>query len=101
MKLLSEKRGFRVTVLIAPSPARLYGRDFEYFPPVSPQPYFINHLRQLASQAGFEAVDLYQLLLPYADTEYLYWRDDTHWNERGHDVVARLIAGRVFGKNTP
>jgi hypothetical protein len=27
--------------------------------------------------------------------EMLYYCDDHHWNERGNDVVARILAGRL------
>jgi lysophospholipase L1-like esterase len=37
-------------------------------------------------------VDLYELLKPQASTELLYYRDDTHWTPRGHQLVADLLA---------
>jgi hypothetical protein len=96
MKTLAENQGFDVTVLLAPSSGRLYGQSFEDFPPVSNQPHFINYVLDLAQSMGFDTVDLYQLLQPYAQEELLYWRDDVHWNERGNQVVGELVAENVF-----
>ena len=39
----------------------------------------------------FGVVNLLTLLQPYAGSEMLYYRDDHHWNERGNEVVARLL----------
>lgn len=92
MKGLSERIGFRVTVLIAPTDARLYGPYFERFPPLSSAPHVIDEVEQIARSVGFSVVNLLPLLEPYAARELLYARDDTHWNERGHEVVASVIA---------
>jgi hypothetical protein len=88
MASLSQKYGFMVTVLIAPSAPRLYAPYFEDLPPISKEPYFINYVEHLSRSVGFNVINLYTLLRPYAEKELLYWRDDTHWNERGHQVVA-------------
>jgi len=49
-------------------------------------------LATLARDAGFDVVDMLELLQPYAARELLYFRDDDHCNERGHEVIAQLIA---------
>jgi len=92
MASLSRKYGFEVTVVIAPSAPRLYGPYFENFPLISEEPYFINHVENLSKGSGFDVINLYPLMQPYAEAELLYWRDDDHWNERGHEVVAEIIA---------
>ena len=94
MRELSEK-GFQVTVVIVPTAPRLYKDYFDDFPPVSSEPHFINFLKELSDEVGFATVDLSVLLAPYASKELLYQRDDTHWNERGHAVVAELLANNV------
>jgi SGNH hydrolase-like domain, acetyltransferase AlgX len=96
MREISQQQGFEVTVVVVPGSIRLYKDDFEDLPPVSAEPYFINYLRQLSMESGFETMDLNALLAPYARTELLYQRDDTHWNERGHEIVAGLIHDSVF-----
>jgi hypothetical protein len=89
---LSQKYGFKVTVVIAPSAPRLYASYFENFPPISERPYFINYVENLSKDLGFNVINLYPQMQSYAAKEYLYWRDDSHWNERGHEVVAEIIA---------
>lgn len=95
MRTLGMAKGFEVTVVVAPSDARLYGRAFEGFPPVSAQPHFVDYVVALAQRSGFEAVNLLPLLQPFADREMLYYRDDHHWNVRGNAVVAQLLASAL------
>jgi hypothetical protein len=91
MKALSEGKGFRVTVLVAPSDSRVYGAEFEGFPALSEQPHFIDYVVELSRRTGFEVVNLLPVLQPFAERELLYYRDDHHWNERGNAIVAQLI----------
>jgi len=95
MVSLSRKYGFEVTVIIAPSAPRLYGPYFENLPPISQEPYFINHVENLSKGLGFDVINLYPLMQPYAEAELLYWRDDTHWNERGHEVAVEIITEQL------
>jgi hypothetical protein len=91
MEALRRKYSFKVTVLLAPSAPRLYARYFEDLPPISNEPFFLNYVKDLAHSAGFEVVDLNELLQPCSAKELLYWRDDTHWNERGNEIVAEIL----------
>jgi len=95
MKSLSDRTGFRVTVLIAPNDVRLYAPYFEDFPPITGKPHFINYVEQLARSLGFEVINLYPLMQPYAAKELLNWRDDTHWNPRGERVVAEIVGSQL------
>jgi hypothetical protein len=95
MARLREEFGFRVTVAIAPSAIRLHGGQFAEAPAISDEPYFIKHAARLAAEAGFDVVDLLPLMRPAADSALLYWRDDSHWNVRGHAVVAAILAERL------
>jgi len=97
MVTLSQKYGFKVTVLIAPCAPRLYGPYFQNFPSISNEPYFMDYVENLSRGLGFNVINLYQLMQPYAGKELLYWRDDSHWNERGNEVVAEILA-RQLGK---
>jgi hypothetical protein len=92
MKALAAAHGISVTIVTVPSDVRLYKDAFEDMPPVSPEPYFLNYVKKLAAGNGFGIVDLYELLKPQASTELLYYRDDTHWTPRGHQLVADLLA---------
>ena len=92
MRTLSQKGQFGVTVIIAPSDARLYGDAFEGFPALSAKPYFASYVADLSQQMGFSVVNLLDSLRPFAQTELLYYRDDHHWNERGNAIVSQIIA---------
>ena len=95
MRALAANHGFAVTVVIVPTKVRLYKDYFEDLPPISDQPHFSNFVKKLAGEVGFAQVDLGELLAPYAADELIYYRDDTHWNERGHQLVADLLAQRL------
>jgi hypothetical protein len=97
MQTLAASNGFQVTVVSVPTDARLYKDAFDDMPPITQEPHFIRHVEQLAQRAGFEHVDLNALLAPFAENELLYYRDDTHWNERGHQVVADLLTRHLTG----
>ncbi len=96
MKKLSHEKGFTVVIILAPSAARAYGKYFEHFPPVSPQPYFLDYVNDLAGDQGFKVVNLLSLLEPVLGEELLYYRDDHHWNERGNLLVADLLQAELF-----
>ena len=91
MRALADRHGFSVTVMVAPSAARLHGAAFDEFPELSPQPHFIDYVLAQARKSGFETLDLYRALVPFAESELLYYRDDHHWNEHGNEIVAQII----------
>jgi len=97
MAALAREAGFRVTVVLAPTAERLHGRYFEDFPPLSERAHFLDFIRELALARGFEVVDLHALLAPEAGEELFYFRDDDHWNLRGNQRAAELIAAHVVG----
>jgi len=99
MKSLAQRAGFRVVVIIAPSGARLHGAEFEDFPTLSERSYFNILISRLAGQYGFEIVNLEESLRPYATKELLHFRDDDHWNERGHMAVADILSGFLRSRN--
>jgi lysophospholipase L1-like esterase len=95
MASLQKRYRFKVTVLIAPMVSRLYAPYFADFPHVGSEPYIINFVANLSHRLGFQTVNLFPLLQPYADKELLYFRDDDHWNARGNEVVAEIIAKQL------
>ncbi len=99
MASLGKEYQFDVTVLIAPTDSRLYASHFEDFPPISEEPYFINFVADLSREVGFQTVNLLPLLQPYAEKELLYFRDDDHWNARGNEVVAEILARNLSMKD--
>jgi lysophospholipase L1-like esterase len=100
MKNLSQQHHFGVTVVIVPSAPRLYKNDFEGFPPIA-DPYFIRYVTLLAQKTEFDVLDLNEALKPYSSQELLYHRDDTHWNERGHQIVAKILGDDLVRRRTP
>jgi lysophospholipase L1-like esterase len=96
MKSLADEYDFEVAVVMAPSASRLHGPFFENFPEISAAPHFIDFVAELSDSAGFDMVNLYELMKPYAGTELLYFRDDDHFNRRGHIVTAEFIQQEVF-----
>jgi hypothetical protein len=91
MRALGDRYGFKVTVITAPTDARLYGADFEGMPAPSATSYFADLVTEQARTLGFDVIDLVTLLQPFARSEMLYYRDDHHWNARGNEVAARVI----------
>jgi len=91
MATLSKHHGFEVVVLLAPSDARLYGSYFNDFPQLSDRAHFLEAVSEEASEVSFRVLNLAESLRSYAENELLYFRDDDHWNERGHEVVAEIV----------
>ena len=96
MSILSKEKNFQVTVIIAPTAVRLYAPYYHHFPSITQEPYFINYIGQLARRAGFEVLSLLQELQLDAKEALLHHRDDSHWNDLGNEVVARIISNKIF-----
>jgi hypothetical protein len=101
MASLARRFNFTVTVLLAPCEEQLYAPYFDGFPPITEPPHVLNFFADLSQRAGFDTIDLLPLLRPYAEHELLYFRDDAHWNERGHAVVAGIVADYLRGLRGP
>ncbi len=96
MAELARVHGFRVTVAVAPCAVRLYAPYVDTLRPELEGPHLIDQLLAASRRHGFITIDLLQELRPYADRELLHFRDDDHWNERGHEVVAEIVARRLL-----
>jgi hypothetical protein len=94
LRILARQGGFSVTVVLAPCAERLHGPSFDGFPKLDP-PHFLNWLSLRAKEEGFEVVNLLSVMQPFAEKELLHFRDDTHWNPRGHEVVAKLLRNAI------
>lgn len=101
MAILSKKHGFDVLVLLAPSDARLYGNYFSDFPELSDHAHFLEAVAEEAGSVAFRVLNLAESLRPYAEKELLYFRDDDHWNERGHEVVAEIVSKSLSAYGGP
>lgn len=98
MRRQAAAAGVRVLVVVVPSKeevhAELLGRSGQA--PTG----FASTVRTLAGSVGFEVLDLHPALLAEARARgergrLLYWRDDTHWNEDGHELAARTLLSRL------
>ncbi|HNP29426.1 MAG: hypothetical protein KC592_06285 [Nitrospira sp.] len=96
MALLEKEFSFQVIVIIVPTGERLHGPFYENFPPISAEPHFIDYVSKVSESLGFQTLNLLSKLKPYADNELLYFRDDSHWNQRGHELAAEIIRSEVF-----
>jgi hypothetical protein len=96
MARLEIEFSFKVIVILVPTGERLHGAYYENFPQISGEPHFINYVAKLSESMGFQVVNLLPTLQPYADKELLYLRDDSHWNLRGNELAAEIIAREVF-----
>ncbi|HEV7967097.1 MAG TPA: hypothetical protein VGP19_05980 [Candidatus Acidoferrales bacterium] len=92
--------GLRLVVLIIPNKLSVYEPLF-----FVPEDASVNeqNIRNLQSLMTEEKVPVVNLLDPFraqaaADLDnhlYIYWKDDTHWNERGMTIAAKLVAARL------
>ena len=110
IKKFSEEKGIRVLVAHLPTSYSIYDWVLDNRPPWSDS--LVNSsssavvLRELCDQNGLMYVDLYPRMLHEArqlynkSGEMLWWRDDTHWNEHGHEVAATII-GDWLKANVP
>ena len=99
MSHLAKENGFTVTVMVAPTAARLHGPSFEGFPQLSSEPHYINYVHKISIENGFQVLDLNNKFQEYASEELLYFRDDDHWNVRGNEIVGDLIAKHFLENN--
>jgi hypothetical protein len=100
MSKFAEEQGLTVKVVLIPSKVEVYGWVEDGAPPWStpstPSGFSVA-LEKIARQNGLEFLDLKPFLVGEAKEAYassgelLWWYDDTHWNVRGHDVVASII----------
>lgn len=92
MAALAARHGFTVTLAVAPTAARVYAAGVDDLDAPLAPPFLIDELHDAGRDLGFTVVDLLAELQPLAATELLYFRDDDHWNDRGHAVVAERMA---------
>jgi len=105
MKELATDRRVDVTVLILPTKGDVYRWMVEQRLPAPKDraPSAIGEaIRQACEQAGLRCVDMKPYLADQAirlyesSGELLWWRDDTHFGDRGHEAVARFIAEQIL-----
>jgi hypothetical protein len=101
MSKLTAQKGLRVVTICVPDKSRIYKWMVDGSPPWSealdPSP-FAEVLGEIAHREGFIFLDLTQPVYAAAHDEYvrrpgtlLWWNDDTHWNDLGHQVAAETV----------
>jgi hypothetical protein len=86
-----------VQIFFVPVKYRVYAKWLAEKPLPNAQ---LDYLQQAANQAGIPVFDLTPILAREAERmlpggEYVYWRDDTHWNCNGMRAVAAPIAQQL------
>jgi putative iron-dependent peroxidase len=92
---LAEKN-LKMIVLLVPNKATVYGPLLKGTSPGNDGQRLLASLQEELRGAGICAVDLTPVFLGKAEEglakkDYLYWRDDTHWNSRGIAVAAHQL----------
>jgi hypothetical protein len=100
MSKFAEEQGLTVKVVLIPSKVEVYSWVEDgaspWSTPSTPSGFSVA-LEKIARENGLEFLDLKPFLVGEAKEVYessgelLWWYDDTHWNVRGHDVVASII----------
>src|SRR6185503_1728426 len=67
--------------------------------PEGPGPLYLNTVEKALREAGVPVINLVDVFRErarqdYDKHQYLYWRDDVHWNPRGVELAAEEIAKR-------
>jgi hypothetical protein len=92
------RKGVRYLVMFAPNKHTIYP---EYVPKtydrVSPDTRYDQLYRYLREQTNLDLVDLREPLLKAKSRARLYYRRDTHWNDRGAFVAYQAIMEKLSG----
>lgn len=110
MRTVTAQRGVGVTVLILPTKQEVYRWILERR---EPQPDdaqssgFARAVLAACERVHLRCLDAKPYLIREAHRllastgELLWWRDDTHLGERGHEAVAAFIAHEVLSRGSP
>jgi hypothetical protein len=94
-----------VVILLLPSKEEVYEWVVEGYPPrtTNTKPSgFAAALGNFCRQNNLSFFDLKPSLMEAAKKEFeesgelIYWADDTHWNEKGHGIVADIVYRAIF-----
>ena len=92
--------GFQLKVVLVPDKSTVYGPLLaEPLPSADGAARFLDDLAADLQDRGVNTVSLVGPLRQAAASgldrgEYVYWRDDTHWNPRGIRIAAEAIERR-------
>lgn len=105
IRTVAEDHGCRMAVVLFPGKEEIYRWIVEGAPPwekESGQGGLGRALKDSCKKDGIRFLDLKQPLVIAAEQEWksagdvIYWADDTHWNVKGHGIVADIIHGALL-----
>ena len=90
------EQNLKMIVLLIPNKAPVYGPLTKELQPATDGEQLLADLQEKLRDTGICTVDLTPLYRHYAEEglsqkQYLYWRDDSHWNSRGIGVAAQQL----------
>ncbi|MFQ5899670.1 MAG: SGNH/GDSL hydrolase family protein [Candidatus Methylomirabilia bacterium] len=100
MAEFARSKGVAVAVVLVPTKAEVYSWVLDGKGPWSAdrRPSGVSTaVREMSQANGFRFLDLKAFLIEESKRVFqergdlLWWYDDTHWNETGHEVVSRII----------
>ena len=89
------EQNLKMIVLLIPNKGTVYGSLTKELQPTNGE-QLLADLQQKLQDTGICTVDLTPLYRRYAEEglsqkQYLYWRDDSHWNSRGIGIAAQQL----------
>lgn len=107
-KQLTDRLGAALKMVFIPSKEEVYGWMLDKAEPWS-TPAVATPLglvlRELCARAGIDYLDVTPRFVVASRQEYLqsgdmlWWYDDTHWNERGHELAATVIHDELLARH--
>lgn len=104
-KLFAEQQGLALKMIYIPCKYEIYASfadgKKEWFPPPYPSG-FNRTFRDLMNELGIDYVDVTPHFIDEAERlwkekkKILWWRDDTHLNSKGNELLAKVIAKHFF-----
>jgi hypothetical protein len=105
MARVAKERRLRVVVAVIPTKGEVHpwilGGGEPWTSTVAPSPW-AEVVAELCAPLGIDCLDMKADLVEAARAawndggEMLWWRDDTHWNERGHAAAAEIVQRRLL-----
>lgn len=109
MKDLADRRDVRLSVVVLPTKGEVYPWILKRRPPTPDDARssgFFQAVQSACEDLGLTCADAKPHFVREAQRlfsstgDLLWWRDDTHLNERGHEVLAEFLAREALGRAT-
>jgi len=96
--------GLNLVVMAVPNKFSVYEPLFTVPEDGSVNEQNLREFQNLLTRDGVPVVNLLdpfraQAAADLKETNYIYWKDDTHWNERGMALGAKLVADRLAAED--